>query len=100
MWPNCYTFYLGSDQSPLETLSLLWRLFRRSLGGGDAVTDGDKRDGQANSVGSSAGPHARGIGEWFSHRKPFKRKTGGVVPENMECLLPSKGHLKCGLQPS
>jgi hypothetical protein len=30
MWPNCYTFYLGSRPSPLETLSLLQRPFTRT----------------------------------------------------------------------
>ena len=98
MWPNCYTFYLGSRPSPLETLSLLQRPVPENLGGGAAVTNGDQRNGQASGAGSSDGPNARDIREGFSHCKPFKPKTGEVVPQNMECVLASNDHPKCGLQ--
>jgi hypothetical protein len=98
MWQNCYTFYLGSRPSPLETLSRLQRPFPRTSAAvlpSLMVTSAMGR--QAAQVPSD-GPNARDIREGFSHRKPFKRKTGEVVPQNMECVLASNDHPKCGLQ--
>jgi hypothetical protein len=61
MWPNRYTFYLGSRPSPLENLKPAAATVPENLGGGAAVTNGDKRNWQASGAGSSDGPDVRGI---------------------------------------